>query len=276
MSSADASNLRQLQALLYNLIVAPNGVADALAHEAGAKELAQIIVGDERMTAAERAGIYANAYFYRLLDALKEDFSATFAVAGADEFHNLITGYLIAHPPTEPSLHYAGRYLADYLGGSPMFERWPFMADLARLERALIESFHAADAPALDRAAVQSIPAEKWPAIGLRFHPAAHLLNLQWRVDAILRAVVQNCELPQALAEPVTLIVWRKQAQVLHRPAEPAEAMALNLIERGSDFGTVCEAISAVEVEDDLPKLINRLLVRWLDDGLLLSQTVGA
>jgi hypothetical protein len=34
-------------------------------------------------------------YFYRLLDAIKEDFPATLKILGDFEFHNLITGYLI-------------------------------------------------------------------------------------------------------------------------------------------------------------------------------------
>jgi Putative DNA-binding domain len=274
MSDSNPTDLQQLQALLYRLIVAPNGVEDALAREAGAIDLRQIIVGDERITAAGHAGIYADAYFYRLLDALKEDFPATLAVAGADEFHNLITGYLLAHPPTQPSLLYAGRYLADYLGKSSMLARWPFIADLAQLERALIESFHAADAPALDREAVQSIPPDDWPAIALRLHPATRLLRLQWRVQEILCAVEQNFEPPKATAAPVMMMVWRKQAQVSYRPVEPPEAIALELIERGCDFASLCEVVGSAAKDSDIPRLINLMLTRWLDDGVLLNQAV--
>ncbi|MGH8337315.1 MAG: HvfC/BufC family peptide modification chaperone, partial [Gammaproteobacteria bacterium] len=231
MSSAAISELAQLQALLYRLIVAPDGVAEALANDGGGINLESIIVGDARLTAVERAAIYADAYFYRLLDVLKEDFPATLAVTGEDEFHNLITGYLIAHPSTEPSLLYAGCYLADYLDQPPMLARWPFIGDLVRLERALIESFHAADAPALERAAVQSIPPHQWPALLLKLHPATHLLRLQWRVEEIVRAGDQNSTTTEAAAAPVTMLVWRRHARVFYRTAEAAEEAALNLIE---------------------------------------------
>src|SRR5580698_4857299 len=115
MIRADTSHLRELQALVYRLITAPNGIAEALANEEEAIDLQHVIVGDERMDAAERAGVYADAYFYRLLDVFKEDFPATLAILGNDEFHNLITGYLIVHPPAEPSLMCAGQFLANYL-----------------------------------------------------------------------------------------------------------------------------------------------------------------
>ena len=93
--------------------------------------------------------IYANAYFYRILDCLKEDFPATLATLGADNFHNLVTGYLIEYPPTEPSIAYAGRYMSEFLRHHPLSERWPFIAELARLERTVTEVFHAAEAEPL-------------------------------------------------------------------------------------------------------------------------------
>src|SRR3984893_12694581 len=142
--------LKNLQALLFRLITAPEGVAEALAAERalGSDALYNLIESDDRLSAAERLEIYANAYFYRILDCLKEDFPATLAVLGADNFHNLVTGYLIEYPPTEPSISNAGRHLHEFLRHHPMRDRWPFIADLAQLERTLIEVFHASEAEA--------------------------------------------------------------------------------------------------------------------------------
>ena len=161
--------LKSLQSLLYRLITAPSGVAEGLAaeRELSARSLDAIVLGDERLSAADRVDIYANMYFYRLLDALKEDFPATLAVLGADNFHNLVTGYLLEYPPTEPSLYYCGRYLADYLRDHPLSENVPFIADLARLERSSVEVFHGADAPVLESDALQAVAPADWPAMKL-------------------------------------------------------------------------------------------------------------
>ena len=35
-------------------------------------------------------------------DVFKEEFPATLALLGEVNFHNLITGYLVDYPPTEP------------------------------------------------------------------------------------------------------------------------------------------------------------------------------
>jgi hypothetical protein len=267
--SAGAPDLHELQALLYRLITAPDGVAAGLGAEAPPIELDQLITGDARMDALTRAGIYANAYFFRLLEALSEDFPAIVAVIGHERFHNLITGYLLEYPPTEPSLLHLGRYLADYLSLSREFEQWPFLPDLARFERALIDSFHAADAPALDRDIVRSIPPAEWPSMSLRLHPAVRLVRTRWRVDEIARAVAEDRQPAEPAPGENTLIIWRKESQVLNRMAEPAEPAALDLLEPGSDFASICSAIANSVGDEDLANLINRLLARWLSDGLL-------
>jgi hypothetical protein len=271
MKDRDGLNLRELQALLYRLITAPEGVAAGLKAEAHPVDLNTIISGDERIGAANRLGIYADAYFYRVLDALREDFPAILAVVGEDEFHNLITGYLVAYPPTEPSLLDAGRHLGEYLESTVEFDRWPFLTDLARLERALIESFHAANVIPLDGATMQSIPPAEWPGVPMRLHPSVRLVRVGWRIDEVVRAVVQHSiEVPRPSPEPITLIIWRQRNEALYRAAEPAEAIALHLLQPWADFASICEAIADASDGSDTPNLINRLLARWLADGLLL------
>ena len=83
------TQLKELQSLLYRLITAPSGVAEGLVAERslGAGGLEAIVRGDDRLSAEARVDIYANMYFYRILDALKEDFPATRAVLGGDNFH---------------------------------------------------------------------------------------------------------------------------------------------------------------------------------------------
>ena len=77
-------NLRELQALLYQRITDPDGTNESIGEERGLASgvLEALVHGDERLSAFERVDIYANAYFYRLLECLGEDFPATLAVLG--------------------------------------------------------------------------------------------------------------------------------------------------------------------------------------------------
>jgi hypothetical protein len=87
-------SLVDVQSLLLRLITAPNGVEEGLSGERHLPPggIGAMIGGDSRFSAAERIEIYANMYFYRLLDAIKEDFPASLKILGDSEFHNLVTG----------------------------------------------------------------------------------------------------------------------------------------------------------------------------------------
>jgi hypothetical protein len=267
-----APDLASLETLLYRLITAPNGVDEALAteEELTRRGLEHIIASDDRLSARERIEIYANAYFFRLLDVFKEDYPALLAVIGDTNFHNLITGYLIHHPPTAPSVFYAGRHLPEFLCTHPMGERWPFLADLATLERATLDVFHAADAQPLSHEAARAIPPQNWPAIRFQLHPAARLLDLAWTVDLLLRAVMASnaWRTPEHSATPI--LVWRSNSQVYYREMERAEYLALQLATDGATFDAACEAIVAqTDTAADSAAQINQWLARWVSDGVL-------
>jgi hypothetical protein len=264
--------LKELEGLLYRLITAPSGVAEGLAAERNLRAggLDAIVLGDERLSAEARVDIYANMYFYRILDALKEDFPATLEVLGDDSFHNLVTGYLLEYPPTEPSLFYCGRHLASCLRGHPMRNTAPFVADLAALERATVEVFHGPDAPALEADALRETAPEAWPALKLKMHPSAQTVALEWRVSEVLRAVEEGRAWEPAEQSAVQVLVWRRDARVFYRDLEQTETRALEAAARGATFAKMCELVAADAGEGVDPVAeMNRLLARWLSDGLL-------
>ena len=56
------------------------------------------IAPNSRLTAFERLEIYNRQYWFRVLDALAEDFPALRAVVGGRAFEKLSIQYLTAHP----------------------------------------------------------------------------------------------------------------------------------------------------------------------------------
>ena len=265
-------HLKELQSLLYRLITAPSGVAEGLAAERdlGASGLDAIVLGDDRLSAEARVDIYANMFFYRLLDALKEDFPATLAVLGADNFHNLVTGYLLEYPPTEASLFYCGRYFAVFLRDHPLREGAPFVADLAALERAIVEVFQSPDAAALESGSLRAIAPADWPAMKLRTHPAVQIRALDWRVSVLLRAVEERRPWKPAERGAGRVLVWRRDARVFHRDLERLEAEALEAASRGLTFAEICDVVTANAANQEPVAATNRMLSRWLSDGLLM------
>jgi hypothetical protein len=281
--SADGFELAALQSLLYRLITAPAGVEEAAGHERAlqARGLEAVIAGSEGLSARDRLSIYANAYFYRLLDIFKEDFPCTYTVLGDINFHNLITGYLIEYPPSEPSVLYTGRHLPHYLEticgpARAAVAHMPFLADLARLERVCIEAFHGADAEALEQKSLRGLTPESWPMLRIRLHPAAQIFDIEWRIDALMTAIKQGQQWEPPERSSATLLVWRKQWRVDYRALGPGERAALKTAAGGADFASICASLAS-ELESaigvtDLAAIINRMLTGWLRDGILTRE----
>jgi len=275
------SKLAELQSLLYRLITAPGSVEETACHERVLPDrgLETVIVGNKRLSAVERLGIYANAYFYRLRDIFKEDFPCTYAVVGDVNFHNLITGYLIEYPPSEPSIFYAGRDLPHYLQtisdlAGISLSQWPFLTDLARLERASVEVFHGPDAQALEHSSLRGLTPGSWPSMRIRLHPATQILDVEWSVEALMAAIKEGRQWEPPSRASATILLWRQKWQVRHRMLEPGERAALKTAAT-SDFASICAALAneleSSAVVSDVPAIINRMLTGWLRDGILTS-----
>jgi hypothetical protein len=266
--------LAETQRLLWRLITAPEGVAAALAGDddrGGSLRaaLTRSVRGDDRLDAAQRVDIYANMYFFRILDVLKEDYPATLALLGEVGFHNLITDYLLAHPPAHFSVREAGRHVPEFLATHAAADAHPCAPDLARYERALNDAFDAADAPVLTAAALAPVPPEAWPELRFALHPSVRLIECGWPVDA-LRAAADRGETVADLptAAPTRLCVWRHELAVFHRHVEALEFAALADVERGATFAEVCATASEMSAAD-ASRQVAEALAGWIERGWL-------
>jgi hypothetical protein len=73
----NVKNLRELQTLIYQLTAGPGALNGDTEHGQLSRNVGLLIRSDLRLRAIKRINIYANAYFYRLLECLKEEFPAT-------------------------------------------------------------------------------------------------------------------------------------------------------------------------------------------------------
>ncbi len=151
-----------------------------------------------------------------------------------------------------------------------MRRRWPFIAELARLERAALEVFHAPDAAPLAAAAMRAVAPPDWPAVMLRTQPALEILDCAWKVDEVARAVEARRAWSEPQQAPVSILVWRQNFQVYYRELDQTEVAALRVARDGASFAAICEAAAGAAPQGDAVETIGGLLARWLADGLLV------
>jgi len=295
------ASLADVQAQLYDLITAPEGVAKRLGELGrGSRDLEAVVRSSGRLSAVERVDVYANMYFFRILEVLADEYAKILALVGGDAFHNLVTDYLLACRPAHPSMREVGARLPEFLARHPLAEDRPWLAELARLERTRLELFDGPDAEALTLDQVRAMPPEKLPELTLRAVPCQALLLSEFAIAPLWRALEQisisdesgpdEGRANEARAEDAgakaarlesgprpddppksaqTILVWRQDLTVFHRILDPDEVVCFSLLIDGASFAAVCEQLSEDAPAEAAAQRAFGLLARWLGDGLL-------
>jgi hypothetical protein len=265
-----APTLAELEDLFYGLVTAPCGVAPGLAERGLAQaDLSQLIAQDARMSAVERLDVYANMYFYRIRDALREDFPKLAACIGDEAFHDLITDYLLACRPRHASLGRAGDRLHGFLIRHPLASARPWLADLAALEWARSEVFFAEDARTFSFTELQARIATDPSGLPLRLMPAHRLVRISHLVDVSFERLEQQANPEPVAAAPASLLVWRRGVDVLHRRSDAPEPELLTMLAAQTNLGAICDWVCGRMDEGEATRLVLELLRRWASEELL-------
>jgi hypothetical protein len=139
------------------------------------------------LTSFERLEVYNRQYWFRVIDAVSEDYPALSAIVGPDQFDALILAYLSENPSTSFTLRNLGKNLPAWLVHHPEFtgRRHELAIDAARVEWACVEAFDGAILPPL----TESCALLASPAMMLVLQPHLRLLHLRYPTDELVIAV---------------------------------------------------------------------------------------
>lgn len=90
-----------------------------------------------------RALIHRNTYRHSLGVALQESFPVVRRLVGESFFSAMAAAYVTAHPPRSRIMSHYGDTLPAFIEDFEPARTVPYLADIARLERARIRAFHA-------------------------------------------------------------------------------------------------------------------------------------
>jgi hypothetical protein len=262
--------LAEIQAWFHELVTARASVAASVAARGpeASRLLDGIVAGDARLPAVARLEIYADMYFARLRDVLRDEYPKTVMLLGAAAFHDLVVDYLVAAPPNHPSLRELGARLPAFLAEHRLAADRPWAAELARLERARLELYDGPDAGTLTFESLRARPPEGFAALRLRLVPSHALLAPRFELAALWRADDPTAVVPEPAAG--TVLVWRCGLEVLHRSVDHEEAGWLGRLAAGEvRFEVLCAGLADGRSDDQAAARAFELLGRWATDGLL-------
>jgi hypothetical protein len=207
-------------------------------------------VGGGALSPAERLAIHANHRRIVLTQALADNFPATLSLLGGRVFAQAARRYLELHPPRDPRLSWCGAELPGFLASYPPARAVPCLADVARLEWALVRVADAPEMPHLDPSRLGEMPPDLLPDVRLCLVPALALVASTHPVDAIWEAVAAGSDEVRGMdgAEPVRLVVHRDdEGDARAMRVDAGTFAALAALARGR---TLLEAADAARTAD--------------------------
>ncbi|KFC64528.1 hypothetical protein FF80_03151 [Devosia sp. LC5] len=202
-----------------------------------------MVSGPGRKAAAKRYGVYRNNVTVSLINALAAVYPATQRITGPDFFRMMVRLHVRATPPASPLLFEYGRDFPAFIECYEHAQSMPWLADVARIERAWLDAYHAADAEPLSPQAFAVVPAERLAGIVLVPHPAARILRSRYSALAIFAANRVDRPVTSIDAgEPEDTLVTRPGLEVFARRLPPGGAPFLIHLIAGEPLGTAAAA----------------------------------
>jgi len=224
----------------------------------------------ERFGEAARPGlsVYQNNYRAALTACLSDTFERVRLWIGEDRFLSTAAAYIDVTPPHAWTLDAYAQGFPESLRA--LFPDDPEIAEIGWLDLALSEAFVGPDATPIGSEALGSVD---WDHAVLQLAPTLRTAGFVTNAAAIWSAL-ESGEAPpaiQCLAEPATLIVWRKDMVSCFRPAEPFELLSLDLARGGASFGAICAALVDRRGPEEGVADAAAMLGGWIRDGLIVG-----
>lgn len=143
------------------------------------------LVGPDGEASERRFAVYRNNVVLGLAETLKDAFPAVQRIVGAEFFQAMARVYVAMEPPRTPMMFEYGAGFPDFIGLFEPAGALPYLADVARLERAWTEAYHATEASPISASAFAAIAPDRVPEIRLVLHPSVRIVRSRFPVVTI-------------------------------------------------------------------------------------------
>ncbi|BEU25789.1 DNA-binding domain-containing protein [Paraburkholderia caribensis] len=189
-----------------------------------------------------RYNVYRNNVTVSLIDALASIYPAVQRITGNEFFRAMARFHVRTTPPTSPLLFEYGHDFPAHIEAYEYAQQMPWLADVARIERAWLDAYHAEDCVVLSADVFERVAPD---ALGtLRFvpHPATRIVRSVYPVVAIFVMNRQNGPVtPLSSNEMEDALVTRPAQDVTVSRLPPGGATFLTSLMAGQSLG---EAVS--------------------------------
>ncbi|MDE1175602.1 MAG: DNA-binding domain-containing protein [Edaphobacter sp.] len=229
------------------------------------------LVGPDGRPSVRRFGVYRNNVIVGLVDALRGTYPAVCRLVGEEFFLAMARMYATQHPPESPVLISYGASFAGFLERFEPVKDLPYLPDVARMEYAWVESYHAEESEPLAVSTLETIAPEDLPGLRFHFHPSTRLVSSKYPALTIWRmnlGDIEPAEIALADSEAEEVLIVRPRSHVEVRGLLHSHALWIQQLIRGetvlSATASVLECISDFDPAAALVLLMESNAVKGL------------
>lgn len=230
------------------------------------------VTGPDGTPAPRRFAVYRNNVIVGLVNAVSGSFPAVKQIVGEEFFDALARAYVTAEPPRSPVLMEYGGSFPDFIAGFAPAASLPYLPDVARIERAWREAYHAAEAVALSPRDLAGVREEDLERLVLKLHPSLRILKSDYPVLKIWRMNTSDepiVPVDFSVGGEDTLIV-RPEAEVIVRRLPAGGYAFVEAFAAGKTLGEAAAAGIAADDGFDLSANIAGLI----DSGAVVGYSI--
>lgn len=231
-----------------------------------------IVIGPRGKSAVKCYNVYRNNVTVSLIDALAAIYPAVQRLTGPDFFRAMARFHVRETPPTSPLLFDYGREFPAFIARYEHARSLPWLADVARIERAWLDAYHAADAPSLSPIALASIAPDRLAGLVFTVHPATRLVRSQFATVTIFAANRESASSERIDAStPEHALITRPEFDVVVQRLPPGGAAFLDCLISGRPLAEA----AAAALEDSPTFDLATNIAGLIEAGAFTSLTSG-
>ncbi|MBB5515728.1 hypothetical protein FHS89_001748 [Rubricella aquisinus] len=206
-----------------------------------------------------RFTVYRNNVVSSLIDALETGFPTVAKLVGTEFFAAMAGVFVRAHPPSNPLMFKYGAAFPDWIAGFRPASSLPYLPDVARLDLARREAFHAADAAPAAPTLLAEIAPEALDTARLRLLPSLRVVTSSFPILTIWRINHEGADLPLTQTAQSVLIL-RPEMTVTMWPLPTGADTFLMALSDGAPLAEAAEAAAMVHRDFDLSTTMQTLI----------------
>jgi hypothetical protein len=170
-------------------------------------------------TQIHRFAIYRNNVVNAAIEALRAAYPSVNRLVGINFFSSMARAYWDAHPINTRSLTLYGNGFPDHIAAYGPASNLPYLTDVARHDRAWLESHYAADCPVFEPSRATLMNPEELPKLAPGLDVSVRVQESSWPAYEIWRSNRFD-DVPTQMKitpQPDQSLFWRHRGEVHHR-----------------------------------------------------------